>query len=97
MLETYTEIRKINKEDKSNYVRPEVIAFARCMEDRLRQFDGIKTGWNDLGNYDLENMLHNNFTKLEDFIVDGNKEKAIECALDIANYAMMIVDNLSID
>lgn len=72
--------------------RKEVIEFANAMEMKLKQND-----WKEHWKYDslkrLMRKLKAEVTELEDALVLGIDNPELEC-IDIANYAMMIYDNL---
>lgn len=73
-------------------LRPEVIAFARLMEDQLRANDH-KPGWIQNGPFDLWPRLMEEAGELKMALIarDGPDVIAKEAA-DVANFAMMIAD-----
>ena len=73
------------------YLRPALVKFSRHMEDRLRAHDD-RPGWsNEPFDYLYGRMLF----KSDELPWGKDKSLAIKNAVDIANYAMMIADNLS--
>lgn len=74
-------------------VREPVRQFGKLMEHKLKAHDG-KCGWKHLTLEDLYQMMLKETKDLRD-VLDSNDPNAIrfECA-DVANFAMMIADNL---
>ena len=82
--------------------RTEVSAFAEAMEDRLAEFDGQdgKCGLfsDDVG--DLLGGIEDNLNEVYEEVnyvahhADNHRPALLEACVDLANYAMMIADNL---
>lgn len=89
--EVILEIRRAGKIDQEN--RPEVLAFAQLMEQRLRQKDAEKgQSWKD---DDIDNLRINATAKvylIENAIHAGAHRAAAHMAIDLGNFAMMIAD-----
>ena len=74
-------------------VRPEVLKFTQNMETKLRANDH-KNGWTDIGLTRLFELLIGETTELAEALEEDDARNVIaECA-DVANYAMMIADNV---
>jgi hypothetical protein len=75
-------------------LRPEVLAFALLMEQRLRDKDEDKgQSWKDVS--DIDHLRVNATSKIfmiETAIDQGKNKAAAGYAVDLANYAMMIAD-----
>lgn len=72
-------------------IRPEVMRFAEAMEKKLKKND-YKGGWKKMGHYELCARI---YSELDELISEeSNGGKKLE-AVDIANFAMMIFDNLT--
>jgi len=76
-----------------SYPRPAVRAFAEGMETRLRENDH-KPGWADIDPLWFVGRLEQNLAELKAELHDENCDEnlAAQAAIDIANYAMMVVD-----
>lgn len=92
-------IRNIKDTEKMNAenqgIRTEVKAFAEIMEQKLKENDH-KHHWSDSDNSWLLERLLEEVKELEsimDSLSTSDEEKQRECA-DIANFAMMIADNI---
>jgi len=73
-------------------LRPEVLAFARLMEERLREKDEDKgSSWKDKTDLSLLVAMIPKFHLLEGSIQRGRNRNTIH-AVDLANYCMMIAD-----
>jgi hypothetical protein len=73
-------------------LRPEVLAFARLMEQRLREKDAEKgSRWKDLTQDNLLVCATSAYYRMEDAI-HCDQSTDIERAVDLANYCMMIAD-----
>jgi NTP pyrophosphatase (non-canonical NTP hydrolase) len=75
-------------------LRPEVLAFAKLMEEKLRKhdLDRGRQGWKDDDPRHLLKCLEKEHDELQDALVGGKNDSiAGECA-DVANFAMMIAD-----
>lgn len=73
--------------------RPEIVKFAACCEEKLREND-YKNHWSGETLEYLHRRLYDEFGELKR-AMKANKSKADimrECA-DISNFAMMIADN----
>lgn len=76
-------------------LRPEVLAFARLMEQRLREKDADKgQGWKDLPAGHLRVAMFSKAGRLERAIISQPTEmnECVTDAVDLANYCMMIAD-----
>jgi hypothetical protein len=75
-------------------VRPVVMAFARAMEARLHQNDH-KGGWEEVENSWLFGRLIYKLGMLARCVLtdEGDTTSTLQYAADMANYAMMILDN----
>lgn len=74
--------------------RKEVTDFAKKMEAKLVQND-FKGGWEKCSTHYLIQQLREELRELEDAYSNSNKQNIEEEAIDIANFAMMISDNLT--
>lgn len=73
-------------------MRPEVLAFARLMEAKLRQNEG-KTHWRDcLIPASALALLGDELQELYDAVLRRDSQAVAEEAADIANFAMMVTD-----
>ena len=72
-------------------VRPEVAAFARVMESRLKENAG-RADWRSLNFYYLVTALTSNVGQLIKAFQVDKPEIVLRSAADCANYAMMIAD-----
>jgi len=73
-------------------IRPAVLSFALEMEYILRGYD-FKGGWEGCGTSWLCARIQDNIIDLQEAQMAGNKDDVRKAAIDVANYAMMIVDN----
>lgn len=75
-------------------LRPEVLAFALLMEQRLREKDADKgmQGWKDADILNLQVCITAKNMSLEHAIVHGTNAEICRHAVDLANYCMMIAD-----
>ena len=80
------------------YIRPEVMAFARAMEDTLRKHDGKKTYWRD-----VSVSFGYLFGRLSDEVREAKGEydlrhpdyhKCVMELVDVANFCMMCYDRI---
>jgi len=78
--------------DKRYPLRPALDEMSQLMESRLRDNDH-KGGWGSCSWKYLHEGIRKNNRKLRDAMMRRDPE-AIQHAIDLANYAMMIVDNL---
>jgi len=82
----------------STTIRPSVMAFAALMEEKLVQRES-KGGWEGVPPSKLLGLLRGEVEELHEEIYDGTRDLylahriAYEAA-DVANYAMMICDNI---
>ncbi len=84
-------------------LRPEVRAFAEAMEMKLRQNDH-KGGWAREGRQELLTKLYVEWIELREadkrLVSDphrfSNRQAVLQECLDVANFAMMIADNLGL-
>lgn len=74
-------------------LRPELRFFAREMERALRQHEHLP-GWAGQPVDELFGRLVEEVDELADEIDTGDRERIIDAAADVANYAMMIADVL---
>ena len=75
-----------------NELRPEVLAFARLMEQRLREKDADKgAGWKKMSEDALNTHALSKSIRLEKAVHSGSKDR-VQHAVDLANYCMMIAD-----
>lgn len=74
-------------------LRPEVLAFAQVMERKLRQHDAERgASWKDCDWQFLRDRLD---TEVFELTVAVQKDRGVaEEAADVANFAMMLADNL---
>lgn len=73
-------------------LRPEVLAFALLMEQRLREKDEDKSDqWKTVDEGDLLVQV-NSKTMLLDASVRGGYDAKVRHAVDLANYCMMVAD-----
>jgi len=88
------EVGRIYAEPQELEIRPEVMSFARQMEERLRANDH-KGGWQDMTPGDLIRRLDDEFFELWAEIDNKASAERIvgECA-DVANFCMMLADNI---
>jgi hypothetical protein len=81
-------------EDTGIQLRPEVQWFAQQMELTLRANDH-KGGWNEMSPRELATRLNEEVYELElAYYAGRNAERVIREASDVANFAMMIADNI---
>jgi hypothetical protein len=75
-------------------LRPEVLAFALLMEQRLREKDAEWGGnsWKDADIGNLQVCATAKIFSIETAILKGPEKDAIKHSVDLANYAMMIAD-----
>lgn len=74
-------------------LRPEVLAFALLMEQRLREKDADKgQGWKDADIGNLQVCVTAKNMSLDTALMYGTNNEAARHAVDIANYCMMIAD-----
>ncbi len=75
-------------------LRPEVVAFAQAMEQKLREND-YKGGWKECSTQELFKHLEEEVGELKtcvESIYDFSKEETLGEAADVANIAMMLAD-----
>lgn len=73
-------------------LRPEVLAFALLMEQRLREKDADKgTSWKNMNHDVLRVHASSKMSRLETSILHDLPHDAVH-AVDLANYCMMIAD-----
>lgn len=72
------------------YLRPEVLAFARLMEQQLRAIDH-KPGWQNDTPKALMQRLDEEVQELDEALIHSREQIAKEAA-DVANFALMIAD-----
>ncbi len=75
-------------------VRKEVVQFALAMEEKLKKNDW-KGGSEDLSDLDLFDKLFEEFEELSEFVEENNPKEVINEAIAVANFAMMLYDNIS--
>lgn len=75
-------------------LRPEVQAFAEAMEAVLREHDDEKNGWEDCSPESLFLHLKDEVSDLEEELDWCKPEEAMHEAVDVANMAMMVWDNI---
>lgn len=76
-------------------LRPEVLAFAVLMEQRLREKDADKgVSWKSMSEHDLMVQGTSHAIRLEAELADDDllEPERIKHAVDLANYCMMIAD-----
>jgi hypothetical protein len=74
-------------------LRPEVLAFALLMEQRLREKDADKGQlWKDADIGNLQVCVTAKNMSLDTALMYGTNNEAARHAVDIANYCMMIAD-----
>jgi len=78
---------------KNDKMRTSVKRFALNMETVLRENDH-KFGWRDLSFSHLLIRIKGEIEELEDALINQNKENIVHECADIANFLMMIVDNV---
>jgi hypothetical protein len=83
---------------KPEYIRPEVMAFAKAMEDTLRKYDGKKTHWRD-----VSVSFGYLFGRISDEIREAKNEyhvprpdyhKCVMELVDVANFCMVCYDKI---
>jgi NTP pyrophosphatase (non-canonical NTP hydrolase) len=74
-------------------IRIEVLIFATEMERKLRANDG-KGGWNECSANWLMDRLNEERKELINACSSGNRRRIINECADVANFAMMISDNV---
>ena len=85
--------RDLSRADSAPVPRPVVMAFARAMEARLRQNEH-KGGWANCDNGWLFGRLIYKVGMLARCILDDEDgTSTLQYGVDMANYAMMILDN----
>ena len=101
----------MNEELKALELRPEVLRFARAMEEVLRKHDGKKWHWTDVSFEFLQNKLTEEFVEVQtelkpliEYVLKHklNNFKSRSCfhrnkeeLLDLANICMMLFDKIS--
>lgn len=74
-------------------LRPEVLAFARLMEQRLREKDTEKgTSWKSMQGKDLTVHALSKMLRLEDAVRASPSAACARHAADLGNLCMMIAD-----
>lgn len=73
--------------------RSEVLWFANRMEEKLRANDA-RGGWNRDATTHLMLRMYTQFADLKEAVEKQDHKAAISEAADIANFAMMIADNI---
>lgn len=74
----------------SSLIRPQVMAFAVAMEEKLRKKDRQKAGWTHCSHPFLLRRLDDEVRELH----NANSHTDIMAeAVDVANFAMMVFDN----
>lgn len=73
--------------------RPAVQRFAQAMERKLRQNDD-REGWEGCSYFYLLSMMEREVKEVRESLVDQDPKEAQLEAADVANFAMMIYDNL---
>ena len=76
---------------RAEYLRPEVVAFARLMEDRLRANEH-KGGWKGCNTNWLMGRLREEAKELQAIFDQGMGGDVGHEAADVANFAMMVAD-----
>ena len=71
-----------------------VYNFAKIMENKLKQND-YKGGWSNCDIKWLLSRLKEETVELEQAIENKSKENIVKEAADVANFAMMIADNVT--
>lgn len=76
-------------------LRPEVLAFALLMEQRLREKDADKgQGWKKKTDIDLTVNVCTAACQIEQSIFPHKDERSIKALVDMSNHCMMLVDVL---
>lgn len=78
-------------------LRPALRAFAEAMEEKLRRHDGKKTHWQQ---QPIEALVKLLLLEIEEFKVADEFFTVAEARselVDIANYAMIVADRLSLE
>ena len=76
-------------------LRPEVEDFAKQMETKLLRKDHLyPNGWGASSEDSLVEKMYVKFDKFVETLPHEQSRKSAELAADVANYLMMIVDNL---
>lgn len=75
--------------------RLSVRGFARAMEEILRENDH-KEGWEALSNAHLLGRIEDETKELESALLNGQWHEAQRECCDIANFCMMLFDNLGV-
>lgn len=74
-------------------LRPEVLAFALLMEQRLREKDADNPdGWKDADSFNLQICATAKIMALDTASLNDHQQDVIKHATDLANFAMMIAD-----
>lgn len=81
--------------ENNTLLRKEVVRFSHLMENQLRENDH-KGGWSECTVSYLWSRLIEELNELKIAVFDGRGDIALEAA-DVANFAMMLVDNLTSD
>lgn len=76
-------------------MRKPVIAFAEEMEVKLKKKDKSRYGWGSLTTKKLIEKLKREVHELDQGFDNCDPDNVCEEAVDIANFAMMIHDNLT--
>jgi len=74
-------------------LRTQVEWFAKRMENKLAANDH-KGGWQGEPVYYFLERIDQELNELQDALMSGDKTEAINECVDIANFAMMLADNL---
>ena len=74
-------------------MRTQVEWFAKRMENKLIANDH-KGGWQGEPNYYFTTCIKDELDELQSALMSGNETEAINECVDIANFAMMLADNL---
>ena len=74
-------------------IRPAILKLAAAMEEKLRQNEH-KGGWNACDHEYLLNRLLDEYQELVKAVAEYDAEAILEEAADVANFCVMIVDNV---
>lgn len=80
-------------------MRPALQAFADAMEAKLRKNDAAKGvyGWQDMAPSEIRDRIHDELAELDAAVDCLALERMLDECVDIANFAMMLHDNLAPD
>ena len=84
---------RLTHADNFDFLRDSVQWFATCMEVRLRENDD-KGGWSDVPDEHLLEMITSRLWKAQTALSDGDHITVVNELADLANFAMMLAENV---